>query len=101
MHAQTIRIETSQARTLLIIGGRGAFLVGERCGAVVVERSRDGRTIFEHPTDAHCNTAAHQVVADALAASNLYRTLFADFCARCGQASQSHFASRRLAICSA
>ena len=41
-----------------------------------VERSRDGRTAFEHPTDAHWNSIAHGVAAEALASSRLYRKLF-------------------------
>jgi hypothetical protein len=40
-----------------------------------VARSRDG-TRFEFPTDAHWNPIAHAVVAEALGASRLYRTMF-------------------------
>jgi len=41
-----------------------------------VERSRDGHTVYEHPTDAHWNPVAHGVAADALASSRLYRSMF-------------------------
>jgi hypothetical protein len=42
-----------------------------------VNRSRDGRTRFEYPTDGHWNPVGHDVVAQALGASRLYRKLFA------------------------
>ena len=42
-----------------------------------VARSRDGRTRFEFPTDAHWNALAHGVVAEAFGASRLYSTIFA------------------------
>jgi len=43
-----------------------------------LQRSGDHRTRFDYPTDGHWNPTGHEVVADTLAASNLYRTLFAD-----------------------
>ncbi|MFL5066672.1 MAG: hypothetical protein ACJ8FP_13135 [Xanthobacteraceae bacterium] len=41
-----------------------------------VARSRDGSR-FEFPTDAHWNAIAHEVAAEALGASRLYRMMFA------------------------
>jgi len=41
-----------------------------------VARSRDGRTRFEYPTDGHWNSIGHEVVADALASSQIYRKIF-------------------------
>jgi hypothetical protein len=41
-----------------------------------VARSRDGIRL-EFPTDAHWNAIAHEVAAEALASSRLYRTMFA------------------------
>ena len=41
-----------------------------------VAHSRDGIRL-EFPTDAHWNAIAHEVVAEALASSRLYRTMFA------------------------
>ena len=40
-----------------------------------LQRSADG-TRFDFPTDAHWNPIGHEVVAEALAASNVYKTLF-------------------------
>ena len=42
----------------------------------LVARSRDGVRL-EFPTDAHWNAIAHEVAAEALASSRLYRTMFA------------------------
>jgi hypothetical protein len=41
-----------------------------------VARSRDGARL-EFPTDAHWNAIAHEVAAEGLASSRLYRTMFA------------------------
>jgi hypothetical protein len=41
-----------------------------------VERSRDGQTRYEYLTDGHWNPIGHEVVAQALGASRLYRKLF-------------------------
>jgi hypothetical protein len=41
-----------------------------------VERSRDGRTRYEYLTDGHWNPAGHEVVAEALAGSQVYRRIF-------------------------
>jgi hypothetical protein len=41
-----------------------------------VDRSRDGKTSFEFPTDGHWNATGHEVAAEALEQSRLYRTMF-------------------------
>jgi hypothetical protein len=42
-----------------------------------VARTRDGQTRLEFPTDAHWNPIAHEIAADTLRSSRLYRTMFA------------------------
>jgi hypothetical protein len=41
-----------------------------------VARSHDGQTRYEYPIDGHWNPIGHEVVAEALGASRLYRKLF-------------------------